>query len=232
MERPSGRLTGIYILSSAICVSELCRVTVVRRIRSGKSVIITRATVTSPFLSPFLSFAASGVPESKLLSLFPALFRTLPLLARFYTLPSSWCLFSLFSPCSEKEREREKERESSFTPRNKQVNTQTHTHTQAECGDGRSDFSRAPAHFSLARARATKNEIIAFLCGWAFPRTPRFSFSFLFFLLLHPYTRHTREYKPGFFICFAAHCSAEIIREICARPLARSLCFLLDLLPR
>lgn len=36
------RLTGIYILSCAICVSELCRVTV-RRIRSGKSVIITRA---------------------------------------------------------------------------------------------------------------------------------------------------------------------------------------------
>ncbi|KAL0120885.1 hypothetical protein PUN28_008515 [Cardiocondyla obscurior] len=30
------RLTGIYILSCAICVSELCRVTV-RRIRSGKS---------------------------------------------------------------------------------------------------------------------------------------------------------------------------------------------------
>ena len=39
------RLTGIYILSCAICVSELCRVTV-RRIRSGKSVIITRATLT------------------------------------------------------------------------------------------------------------------------------------------------------------------------------------------
>lgn len=38
------RLTGIYILSCAICVSELCRVTV-RRIRSGKSVIITRATL-------------------------------------------------------------------------------------------------------------------------------------------------------------------------------------------
>lgn len=59
MERRTGRLTGIYILSSAICVSELCRVTVVRRIRSGKSVIITRATVSSLsltlsfFLSPF-----------------------------------------------------------------------------------------------------------------------------------------------------------------------------------
>lgn len=43
------RLTGIYILSCAICVSELCRVTV-RRIRSGKSVIITRATLAEASL--------------------------------------------------------------------------------------------------------------------------------------------------------------------------------------
>lgn len=61
------RLTGIYILSCAICVSELCRVTV-RRIRSGKSVIITRARRSpkhplpsdfhplslAPFFPPFL----------------------------------------------------------------------------------------------------------------------------------------------------------------------------------
>lgn len=49
------RLTGIYILSCAICVSELCRVTV-RRIRSGKSVIITRATLAeaSPLPSDFV----------------------------------------------------------------------------------------------------------------------------------------------------------------------------------
>ena len=40
------RLTGFYILSCSICVSELWRVTAVRRIRSGKSVTITRVTVT------------------------------------------------------------------------------------------------------------------------------------------------------------------------------------------
>lgn len=53
------RLTGIYILSCAICVSELCRVTV-RRIRSGKSVIITRARRSpkrTPLPSDFRSFS-------------------------------------------------------------------------------------------------------------------------------------------------------------------------------
>lgn len=51
------RLTGIYILSCAICVSELCRVTV-RRIRSGKSVIITRATLAeASSATPSLTFS-------------------------------------------------------------------------------------------------------------------------------------------------------------------------------
>jgi hypothetical protein len=67
-ERRSGRPTGIYILSSAICVSELCRVTVIRRIRSGKSVIITRATAASLFLhssiSPEWPAARDRVPHS------------------------------------------------------------------------------------------------------------------------------------------------------------------------
>lgn len=60
------RLTGIYILSCAICVSELCRVTV-RRIRSGKSVIITRATLAEA--SPLPSdFAIPSSPHPLLLS--------------------------------------------------------------------------------------------------------------------------------------------------------------------
>lgn len=64
------RLTGIYILSCAICVSELCRVTV-RRIRSGKSVIITRAR---------------GARRS---ILFPPTFAPLFSLAPFFPLPLS-----------------------------------------------------------------------------------------------------------------------------------------------
>lgn len=66
------RLTGIYILSCAICVSELCRVTV-RRIRSGKSVIITRAR---------------GAHRSILL-LFPRTFARALFLSRPFSLPFS-----------------------------------------------------------------------------------------------------------------------------------------------
>jgi len=71
------RLTGIYILSCAICVSELCRVTV-RRIRSGKSVIITRArrslaqASSSHRLSPARSLFFSLPPALRLsLALYP-----------------------------------------------------------------------------------------------------------------------------------------------------------------
>lgn len=63
------RLTGIYILSCAICVSELCRVTV-RRIRSGKSVIITRARGARRSILFPPTFARSLAP------FFPHPFRT------------------------------------------------------------------------------------------------------------------------------------------------------------
>lgn len=157
MERPSGRLTGIYILSSAICVSELCRVTVARRIRSRKSVIITRAAVLALFI--FLVHPAtrsSGDSTDKKgqavewrggqnsLS-FPALFSH-PLFV-FFTLRGSL----------------------SFTPRNKQVNTshppfQRSSLSLTRSDDG-SDFTLRSGHFSLHLPPA-ENEIIAFLYAW------------------------------------------------------------------
>lgn len=73
------RLTGIYILSCAICVSELCRVTV-RRIRSGKSVIITRARGARRSILFPPTFARSLAP------FFPTLFR-IPSLPRSFLSP-------------------------------------------------------------------------------------------------------------------------------------------------
>lgn len=85
------RLTGIYILSCAICVSELCRVTV-RRIRSGKSVIITRATLAEA--SPLPSdFAIPSSPHPLLLSP-PLLFH--PRLPVSVSQPRASYLFTLF----------------------------------------------------------------------------------------------------------------------------------------
>ena len=93
------RLTGIYILSCAICVSELCRVTV-RRIRSGKSVIITRATLAEasllfpptsssplshppPFTSP-VSTLGSPSPSVTLCISSPSLYRVESLFPPFF----------------------------------------------------------------------------------------------------------------------------------------------------
>lgn len=95
MERPSGRLTGIYILSSAICVSELCRVTVARRIRSRKSVIITRAAVLALSISLVLPAArSSGGSADKER-------RSRGGVAEIFSLfqPFPRVLFSSFSPC-------------------------------------------------------------------------------------------------------------------------------------
>lgn len=75
------RLTGIYILSCAICVSELCRVTV-RRIRSGKSVIITRARRSGRSILFPPTFARSLAPFFP-----PFLCRPLP---RFVSLTATW----------------------------------------------------------------------------------------------------------------------------------------------
>lgn len=91
------RLTGIYILSCAICVSELCRVTV-RRIRSGKSVIITRATLAEASLlfpptssSPLSHPPPFATPVSTLGSPSPSV--TLCI-----SLPSLYRVESLFPP--------------------------------------------------------------------------------------------------------------------------------------
>lgn len=75
------RLTGIYILSCAICVSELCRVTV-RRIRSGKSVIITRARGARRSILFPPTFARSLAP------FFPYPFRTVA--PSFVSLTATW----------------------------------------------------------------------------------------------------------------------------------------------
>lgn len=99
------RLTGIYILSCAICVSELCRVTV-RRIRSGKSVIITRATLTEAssslwvrhLLPPRSSILGSSFASARLSSVISV---SHPILYLFLTLFHRWlrrrgCFLSFF----------------------------------------------------------------------------------------------------------------------------------------
>lgn len=100
------RLTGIYILSCAICVSELCRVTV-RRIRSGKSVIITRATLAEASLlfpltssSPLSRPSSFRHPISTLGSLSPSVTRVHPYLFTLvvpYTASKAFSLLSLLS---------------------------------------------------------------------------------------------------------------------------------------
>lgn len=151
MERRTGRLTEIYILSSAICVSELCRVTVVRRIRSGKSVIITRATVSSLsfFLPPFrvrelLLLRLQGC-QNPSFSTFPALFSPLSSFPRFH-LAMRWrrVLFSR-----------------SARTRNKQVNTAQKMPAAVTAYQIFSHIARAPAPYD-------KNEIIVFLYVLAF----------------------------------------------------------------
>lgn len=92
----------------------------------------------------------------------------------------------------------------SFIPRNKQVNTSHPLRGSLSFARryGGSDFTPCCTYFSL-HLPVTENEIIAFLYAWR-----SWSFASLSPTFPAPFCYS--------FICFAAYCLVEIIREMCA----------------